>query len=335
MMNFTKLCIAGLIFVALGCGGKAQLSDSGSTGSGPDVAGTAPRTLNNSQVYDFLRPSCEGCHKDGATHPFFSSLAAFENLLVYNDKYVKPGAPDNSELIRLLEGNSTGPNRQMPAGGDPYSVRVQRGDGRVTMGELRLWIRNLSPRQRPPGDASVDSPLVRRKTADQVVTSLKTQLGLTDADFFPADYSDAPAERYPARSPDAAPAPPDVARANYIALGGASWMKNKKPNTQPSTVFAQQLVPMSQAWCSLAVQKPGSALLMDATLTDSSSDPAQAQRIQRNISRLHLRMLGELASADDVADLFQLFQTYEPSGTDVAWTAICAALVRHPFWVTF
>ncbi len=185
-----------------------------------------------------------------------------------------------------------------------------------------------------PASAS-QAPLVRRKAAEQIVSSLKTQLGLTDADVFAGSYRDAPSELYPARSPDAVPLVSENAQSNYLAMGGPSWLKSKKANPAPSTVFAQQMVPMSQAWCRLAVQSAGNPILVDASLSDSSSSPGGRERIKRNIARLHLRMLGEPASDADVLELLDLFQVYETSGSDAAWTAICAALVRHPLWITF
>jgi hypothetical protein len=188
------------------------------------------------------------------------------------------------------------------------------------------------PRQLP--GVSRDAALVRRKSAEQIVNGLKAQLGLADADIFAGSYRDPAPELYPARSPDAIPQIGGSAESNYLAIGGPSWLKSKKGSAEPSTVFAQQLVPMPQAWCRLAVQKAGTPLLVDASLSDSSSSPQGRDRIRRNIARLHLRMLGEPASDADILDLLDLFQVYEPGGSDVAWTAICAALVRHPLWIT-
>lgn len=310
----------------LGCG-KSELTG--------QTTGPAGATVTNAQVFDRLSPSCNGCHSSGSSTPFFSSLTAFENLLVYQPRYVTPGSAGGSTLIRLLEGNGTEPLRQMPMVGDSYAVRAQRGEGRISLAELRLWITRLTPRQNPPLDASRDAPLVRRKSAEQLAATLKSQLGLTDTDFFTTGYRDTNADLYPARSPDAAPITPPVAQTNYIALGGPAWLKSKRANLDPSLVFAQQLVPMSQAWCRMAVAKPGNPILVDATLSDSSSDVDGANRIQRNIARLHLRMLGEPSSAAETGDLFDLFKAYESAGPDVAWTAVCAGLVRNPLWVTF
>lgn len=177
--------------------------------------------------------------------------------------------------------------------------------------------------------------LVRRKGAEQIVRNLEVQLGLTDMDIFSGSYTTGAAELYPARSPDAAPLISTPAQNNYIALGGPYWLKSRKASTEPSAVFAQQLVPMSQAWCRLALQKAGSPILVDASLSDSSSSPNGKDRIRRNIAGLHLRMLGEPASDADVNDLLDLFQVYEPNGSEAAWTAVCAALIRHPLWITF
>src|SRR5215470_11423495 len=62
--------------------------------------------LSTNDVFRALTPTCEGCHGAGASIPSFSSLAAFENLVVYNPDIVTVGSPDASELVRLLEGTS-------------------------------------------------------------------------------------------------------------------------------------------------------------------------------------------------------------------------------------
>jgi hypothetical protein len=125
------------------------------------------------------------------------------------------------------------------------------------------------------------------------------------------------------------------AQNNYVALGGANWLKNKGPNSDPTPVFVQEFVPMSQAWCRLSVQKSPTPILVDASLSDTTATSSGRERIKRNIANLYLRMLGEPASDGDVAELLSLFQAYEPNGSEAGWTAVCAALVRHPLWVTY
>src|SRR5262249_35093105 len=92
-----------------GCSSKSTLSldESGH----PRVVGE--EQLSTNDVFRALTPSCEGCHGAGANIPSFSSLAAFENLVVYNPAIVTIGSPEASELVRLLEGTSPS-GRQMP-----------------------------------------------------------------------------------------------------------------------------------------------------------------------------------------------------------------------------
>jgi hypothetical protein len=56
----------------------------------------------------------------------------------------------------------------------------------------------------------------------------------------------------------------------------------------------------------------------------------------KNIGYLHLRLLGEPAAAADVKAYYEgVFLPAEPRGAAVAWTEVCAALVRDPRYLTF
>lgn len=124
-----------------------------------------------------LAPTCEGCHGAGASQPFFASLAAFEDLLVYDARYVTRGDPDTSPLIALLEGRGTGAYVQMPLGSDAFAVRAARGETAVSMQEVRDWIRDL-----PPPDPSRSGPdpgasSTRRLSAHEAINALEVALG--------------------------------------------------------------------------------------------------------------------------------------------------------------
>ena len=80
---------------------------------------------------DFIRlklaPNCAGCHGEGTSAPYFASAESFEGLIVQNPRFVVPGDPDNSEFVRLLEGNGTGAFTQMPL--RPIACRPTRHFG--------------------------------------------------------------------------------------------------------------------------------------------------------------------------------------------------------------
>jgi hypothetical protein len=146
-----------------------------------------------------------------------------------------------------------------------------------------------------------------------MLRSLGDQLGLTDEEIAGSGLA--------------------IDTERFVSLGG--------PNTPAGQARAQSfgpgamqlLVAVSQGWCSVSVKKASSALLTKASLADGSASAAAG--IRENIAAMQLRMLGEVDDAEAQTLFDDVFVPYEPQGTDVAWTAICAALVRHPRWVLF
>jgi mono/diheme cytochrome c family protein len=312
--------------VALACFVGAAL------GRGAPGQGAPPASERNTQVMNALLPTCAACHGAGTNDPFFASLTAFENLLVYNRYYVVPGKPDESELLRLLSGSGTRTYRQMPANGASFAALERGGQTRITTAELRQWVQQLEPRAEAPAISAADAPSVRRLTAEQIVDSLTDQLGLTAAELATPGRE----SPYGVRSPDALGPPPSArARQLFDMLGGPDWLNGKARTTAFSPVFLQALVPLSQAWCRLAVTKPGNvALFKEAKLTDRSASAAPA--IRKNIEYLYLRMIGEPPLPETADELFQnVFVVFEPKGTETAWTAVCSALVRDPLWLSY
>src|ERR1700687_5261420 len=170
---FAIVLVAASLF---GCGtGTYSWLDQGTT-----PAGSVAR-LSNDEVFRGLSPSCEGCHGAEASIPSFSSLAAFEHLIVYNPSMVTIGSPDASLLIRLLEQRS-GTGRTMPPN-IGFAELASRGQTRLTMAQIRGWISDLQPRAGGGTTAARDGVTLRRKTAEQAVETLKDQLGLTEGDF--------------------------------------------------------------------------------------------------------------------------------------------------------
>ena len=84
-----------------------------------------------------------GCHAGGSPQEGLnlSEVSAYENLVNVNSskqpsvKRVLPGQPDNSYLIRKLEGAAGIDGDRMPADGPPYLTTAQ-------IDTIRLWITN-------------------------------------------------------------------------------------------------------------------------------------------------------------------------------------------------
>ena len=87
--------------------------------AGEAVAGEAASdSWTTSEIYEGLRPTCESCHGQGLSLASFANLAEFERLIVADPTWVVPGAPAQSGLINLLEGNYSGAYAQMPPSGE-------------------------------------------------------------------------------------------------------------------------------------------------------------------------------------------------------------------------
>src|SRR5688500_11042411 len=154
-------------------GGSPTLAPADDNACGPSAA--------NKAVMDKLRGPCAGCHTSG-TIPYFSSLANFETLLVYNEKYVVAGQPDKSYLLALLRGQGAPPLNQMPIGQASFAALAEQGKTEISMAELEEWITNLAGAAVVTPDPA--APTVQRMSAEQIRDTLYKQLGLSNADFF-------------------------------------------------------------------------------------------------------------------------------------------------------
>ncbi|WNG25929.1 hypothetical protein F0U62_19325 [Cystobacter fuscus] len=300
----------------------------------------------NDEIRLALAPACEGCHLIG-NKPFFASLTAFENGLVYDERYVKPGDPDNSLLIQMLEGTASGSYPQMPPG-QPYGELVANGRVTLSIDKVKAWIRELPP---PPARLEAADPEafnVRRLSAEEMVVSLMDQLGLTLEDFvstsdpnwrnkayvvnggklfvWPGDWAPGISGEYVSDSRSV---------ERFDALGGGNSLLYRKRDVSFGPSAAQTLVQMSQAWCARAVDKKGNtAVLRHVTLTDKSSGNPDA--VQKNLRSLYLRMLGQPPSDAEAKALYeQVYLPLEAQNTRLAWIGVCASLVRHPLWLTY
>ena len=325
----------------VGSGGGVATGGSGGAGGGT-FGSTDGGVLTTAEVFARLRPTCAGCHTVTA-RPYFESLSSFETLLVYDTRWVVPGDPTTSALLRLLDGSA---GAMPPAPSQPFAQLDAAGMTQVSMADLRRWIASLQPRVAP-----VDNSHVRRKSADQILRSLRTQLGLVDADLY-TDYRGAnalpptyfvkypkDADGYAVRSPDLLPPNAGEAialTALYSALGGPSYLDATNRSEAITPSFALVLTHLSQAWCRTAVQKPAnSAIFTQASLADVSTTTTGRQRIKDNIADMYFKMLGEVPVQAEVDDLFAVFVAYESKGAQTAWTGVCAALIRDPLWLFY
>lgn len=331
LQGTTGLALAAL---AAACGsGKI-----GGDGIGTDKTQTnAPicATSKTDEVRQKLATTCKGCHGAGSNKPFFADLLSFEQALAYEPKYVAPGKPEDSYLVHLLRGDAGGIYKQMPPNGDPFA-KLAGTD--ISMAEVEQWITDLPP---PPPELSKPDPdaaTTRRLTAEEIVTSLASQLGLDETDFKDG-YDHLIDDAVPVWSPDAiSPGVPYGVPGNgwpserFLGLGGPYSMHYQPREKGVTPAMTQVLVEISQAWCGLSVKKASSPLFKYATPMDTSK--TNAAGIQKNISYLHLRMLGEVDAKEAAATYTEVFSKYEPSGPVAAWTATCASLVRHPRWLS-
>lgn len=291
-----------------------------------------------------LAPSCAGCHGPGTSAPFFASAEAFESLIVRNPRFVIPGDPDGSELIRLLEGVGTGAFKQMPTAGEPYA-KLPADQQKISMSELRQWITDLTLAQAST-TPNPDAPTTRRLGAEEIMGSMLAQLGLDpEVDFYQgiSKNFDSPTRTLkgsmPLYPPTAVPGLHYAAHKTstgqrWSALGGANWLNRQPKSYEISPSFLQTITQLSQAWCSMAIKKPDNAALFKHTTPKATSAEASAQ-IQQNIEHLHLRMLGLPATQADTTKIYQeVFLAHEPKGVDVAWVAVCSYFIRHPLWLS-
>ncbi|QRK06657.1 hypothetical protein JQX13_42355 [Archangium violaceum] len=330
--------LASFVLTAGACTGK--ITDDSKDGQ------TCSPSGRNDEIRLGLAPACAGCHLNG-NKPFFASLTAFENGLVYDTKYVKPGDPENSMLVQMLEGTAPGSYPQMPPG-QPYEEFVANGRTTLTIEQVKAWIRDLPPAPERLEAPDTEAFSVRRLSAEEMVVSLMDQLGLTLEDFVSTSDPDWrnkayvvnggklfvwPGEWSPGISGEYVSDSRSVER--FEALGGGNSLLYRKKDVGFGPSAAQTLVQMSQAWCARAVDKKGNtAVLRYVTLADTSANNPDA--VQKNLRALYLRMLGQPPSDAEAKELYeQVYVPLEARSTRLGWIGVCASLIRHPLWITY
>lgn len=172
----------------VGPGGAGGAGGEGGAGGGGGERWTTDR------VYTALRPICSDCHGRGQSLPFFSNLGNFQALLVEDEAWVVPGAPDESALLDLLGGEGPGEYPQMPPGGNPYFARLANRPELPDRDDLAGWIAGLEGEAPPvePPPVCWDRPgplLVGRFNRTQYNHAVQALLGVasTPADDFPSE----------------------------------------------------------------------------------------------------------------------------------------------------
>lgn len=332
--RFYSICLALGAVSGLGC-------ENAETSKDPCVS---EEQANNDAIRKGLEAFCKDCHSSG-NKGFFASLQAFEDLLVYNEALVIPGDPEKSKLVQLLDGKAAGAYSQMPISGDSYAKLADSGKATLTMDEIRSWIKELTPRPKStaPDPGAIT---VHRMTAAQLVSTLYAQLGLTADDFYTPGKSygvtlavQKQEDNLAIISPDWLPGPwgDQGPLRRYFSLGGNSAVANRDTDLTASPGFVQVLVPLSQRWCKMAIEKPSSqALLFTKTTPDTRSDE-DAAGIKANIAYQYRHFLSDKPADGEVDGIFNdVFTPLEAeSDPRTAWSGVCSYFIRHPRWVFY
>lgn len=332
----TALCAA---LCAISCGGAAD--EEPAQRAAQSALGCKPSDVSEQtfKVMRALESKCAGCHNMGA-RGYFQSASAFQSLLVSDTNMVKPGDPDNSELIRLLEGRGTGAFDRMPIGVKSYAELAAEDPTMMPMSELRSWVTGLNQQvrdARPDRDAS----RIRRMDAMQMKRAMYAQLGLTDEDFFGTAQSyqvpmlnPRDENRYPIRALDEVPGPYErVAPERFEALGGGSALAQVPADRGVSPTAALTLTQVSQAWCRFAIAKQGNEALFSGGAAKTDVDQAA---VTSTIRRWSLLFLGERMSVEEADTLYQdVFVPLSTTGPEPAYVGLCSYFIRHPRWVFY
>jgi len=341
-----KRSLVTLCLVLVGCEGKLGRPDPVPNDGGVLEDGGCPPVGKNDEIRQALAPACAACHVAG-NKPYFASLSAFENGLAYDAKWVNPADPAGSGLVKLLEGTASGSYPQMPPG-ENYASLVAAGRATLTVEQVKEWIATLPPRGSTNDGPSPEAFTVRRLRAEEIILSLMEQLGLSPEDFVDTSSPDWRTQEWTARGGRLFVWPTDWAPGisqqyvsdkrsteRYETLGGAVVLQGRKKDVGLGPSSLQTVVQMSQAWCRLAIEKPGNtAVLRYVTLADTSA--TKSADVKRNLQQLWLRMIGEPATDAEIDELYtEVYVPLESTSTKVAWTGVCAALVRHPKWLSY
>lgn len=300
----------------------------------PDPENVCPPDdlVETDRIRNGLAPHCAGCHSGGELG-YFASLDAFVALLASDERLVRPGEPEASELVSLLEGRGSGTVTQMPLAGLPYA---QIEDARLSMEEIRGWIRGLGE-VKVDVSADRDAPTVRRLPAEFLNGPLLAKLGMEVDDVQRTSSSYGVEVRYSRPNdyavldPDAVPGPINpVNSAAHYGLGGGSAAESITEDAAPNATFVQFLVPLAQRWCERSVALTDSPLFEAAGPNVGADSP---ELVKADIQRLGLHFWSETLEAEQVDTLFdEVFVPMIEASGDVerAWVGLCSVFIRDP-----
>jgi hypothetical protein len=326
-------------FLNMACKSTSDASNNSSSGTAmvcppgqtPQTVIAPGQSLTGEAIGKALMPTCGSCHAAGTSKPFFASGTAFEELILRAPAYVTPGKPDESDFYRLLVGTGTHAYKQMPPSGPAYAELTKNKPEAVSVQQIYSFITALTPESvAKSANAFADekASTMRRVSARQIQASLKAQLGLTDADFLGHP------EFLPIRDADGAgPPESDLKQERWHSLGGGEVTASRQADKNAGAQMMVTVNQMAMAWCRVSVTKPKSPLFKYAPAISTSKTDASA--VQKNISYLYSTMLGLPEKPAEVAQLYALFLAVEAKGSAPAWISVCAALVRHPLWISY
>lgn len=333
--TLTASCAALALVALTACGEPPNRPVvDGSTSADATSAAPMCATNRNDEVRLKLAAQCESCHGARAGRPFFASLASFEDLLVYNTSFVVRGDPDNSPLVAMLEGRATGAYRQMPLGGEPFATLASRGQTRISMDEIRDWIRTLPPPDPTREGPDPAQPTTRRLSADEAINALAIALGQpANSGVPPLLQLDGPQPLSP-DSPQGVDYNDALRRDVYLMLGGASYLAQRRPERSWSPGSLLAFAQVAQGICARAAAMNSAQLFKHVSAGDRL--PMAEANARRNIAYLYERFLHEPAPQSAIDALFtRIYQPAERTSTRVGWTQVCVALARDPLFVTF
>jgi hypothetical protein len=326
-------------------GGTAGGTGGGSAGGVPNlVCMTAAQQTEANRIFIGMSRTCASCHGPNTNTPLFASAQAFVEVGLFNASLVTPGQPAQSELVRLLKATGTRYTK-MPLGTLSYAQLISSGQATIPVADVEALISGLSPCTVDAG-VSVDAPRLHRLSQRQILQSLQVQLGFSTSDFIAngtkARFSDSLVIYLPDSDVtfiDGYPYNYSVERS--YALGARNALTAVARNDDVSPAFMQALTQLAPNWCRISIEKPNCPLMRFASKTDG---PSNSALVKRNLKHMYLSMLGLDATAAQVDRLYDMVfvPTANPDGgvasaaqIESAWVASCAALIRHPLWISY
>jgi hypothetical protein len=310
---------------------EPQATSSGATPTGTVMSGEVCAQNANDAVRLALAPVCEDCHKGTSGKAFFSSLAAFEDLLVYDTKYVQAGKPNEGKLIELLEGRAGEPYPKMPTD-ESFVEKAAAGKTKISLPQIKDWIQNLPPQGASRKGPNVAAATTRRLRADEFLLSVQRTLGL------PESAGNLPL--IPGTIQPFAPDSPEVfsgyavSLSIYQLLGGASYLQGTAPQADWSTGAMTAVTQIASSSCFQAVSSSSKKIFVHAKPTMKlATDEALIRKNAKQLVHDFLLIPDDDAYVTRLVDT--VYKPLEAKGTTAAWAGVCTALLRDPRFLTF